>query len=314
MTPTEILADNARRKELRHEEPLFRQQSPLLQNMGQTVASMLGQRGAEPGDATLDALARLDLTVWDASQRLLSDFAGDLADAPYAIDGFLQQTWQTGRAIGMEQLPQMVAAFTLVRIMAGGKDVHERHNRLCRALVSSQTLNPVAKPRFERFCQLFDLNKYDPTDGHETIYRRGDPMERMADAPQEQPKPQAEAVSLVLEATNGWNTKGIFAPHWTVWEALWQHLCEDGDFNTRLMRKAPNSNKNHTQINMQMVCNVCRLFKAKTGCQLTDTQLAKAIATAWDGESPRGYIGEKNTALTKADIKKVNGWLAQNIK
>lgn len=314
MTPTEIRADNARRKELRHEEPLFRQQSPMLQNMGQTVASMLRQRETEPSGETLDALSRLDLLVWDESSRLLADFAADLSDAPYAIDGFLQQAWQTGRTIGMEQLPQMVAAFTLVRIMAGGEDVQERHWRLCRAIVSSQTQNPMAKPRFERFCQLFDLNKYDPTDGHETEYRRGDPMERTTDSSQEEPKPEAEAVSLVLEATAGWNATDIFAPHWAEWQALWQHLAANEDFKARLMRKAPGSSANQTQINMQMVCNVCRLFKAKVNFALTDTQLAKAIATAWSGDSPRGYIGEKQTVLTKADTKAISEWLTQNLR
>lgn len=151
--------NDLRRKALRKEESLYRQQAPYLQRMGRTRASK-----TEDND-TADKLRDLDLLAWDESERYLSRFSADLEYAPRVVDDLLADTARLGRTIGMEvELPPLVAALTFVRIMAGGEEIFEKYQRIWIAIMRSQDLDPQAKPFFEKFCREIEANKLDPSD------------------------------------------------------------------------------------------------------------------------------------------------------
>ena len=126
-----------------------------------------------------DKLRNLDLLTWDETERYFARFAEDLDDASYAVTDLLIETACLGRTIGMErELPPLIAALTFARLMAAGDEVFEKYQDIWIAIMSSQDRNPEAKPLFEKFCQEIEANKLDPSTGKETIYRRGDPIER----------------------------------------------------------------------------------------------------------------------------------------
>lgn len=203
--------NDTRRKALRKEESLFLQQAPYLQRMGRTRASKT------ENDDTADKLRDLDLLVWDETETYLSRFAEDLGIAPYVVTDLLAETARLGRTIGMEvELPPLVAALTFVRIMAGGDEVFKKHQPIWIAIMRSQDLDPQAKPLFEKYCREIEANKLDPSTGEETIYRRGDPMERVKDT--NKAKAEAHIENLlyqVQEATKGWNVKTAFGDYWS---------------------------------------------------------------------------------------------------
>jgi len=165
--------NDRRRKNLRKEEPIYRQQAQYLRIMGEKKAS------DTRNDDVADKLRNLDLLTWDETERYFARFAEDLDDASYAVTDLLIETACLGRTIGMErELPPLIAALTFARLMAAGDEVFEKYQDIWIAIMSSQDRNPEAKPLFEKFCQEIEANKFDPSTGKETIYRRGDPIER----------------------------------------------------------------------------------------------------------------------------------------
>lgn len=305
-----------RRLNLIKEEPIFRQQSGKLQELGDLWA-------AQESDITIkSSLRNIDLTVWDESENLLHNFAQDLEFAPYNVQAFLSQIADKGREVNLEiQLPSIVSALTIVRICAGGKEVREKHNGLLRAIIDSQKLPAKRFDYFNEWCVFFDKNKYAPGTNKETIYRRGDPMERLKDTEEEKANAQIETLlGEILEATKGWNCKKAFGDYWNQWTELWRHLLEQdeqGELFEALSRKCPNSIANSTSINMMLVCNVAGLMKrhlekSPHRTAIPNTNFADYIKDAWSADSCRTTI-DKTTEI-KEKVSQINGWLAMNIK
>ncbi len=306
--------NDIRRKTLRKDEPLYRQQAPYLRRMGRTRASMTDN------DETADKLRNLDLLAWDETERYLSNFAADIEYAPRVVDDLLAETASLGRTIGMEiELPPLIAALTFVRIMAGGDEVFEKHQPIWIAIMRSQDLDPQAKPLFEKFCQEIEANKYDPSTGKETIYRRGDPIERAKDTGEEKAETRIEELlGQILEATNGWNRKDAFGDYWSQWTELWIHLLKQEEMVEKISQKHPNSNANDTSINIKLVCNVAGLLKKhiedKEHIIITDTSLANLIKETWKSESSRRKEIGNISQITNGQINQIKGWLARNVK
>lgn len=89
--------NDIRRKNLRKEEPIYRQQAQYLRIMGEKKAS------DTTNDDVADKLRNLDLLTWDETERYLARFAEDLDDASYAVTDLLIETACLGRTIGMER-------------------------------------------------------------------------------------------------------------------------------------------------------------------------------------------------------------------
>ena len=193
--------NDRRRKNLRKEEPIYRQQAQYLRIMGEKKAS------DTTNDDVADKLRNLDLLTWDETERYFARFAEDLDDASYAVTDLLIETACLGRTIGMErELPPLIAALTFARLMAAGDEVFEKYQDIWIAIMSSQDRNPEAKPLFEKFCQEIEANKLDPSTGKETIYRRGDPIERFRSTGVAKTDARQEALLYgILEATKEWN-------------------------------------------------------------------------------------------------------------
>lgn len=306
--------NDIRRKALRKEEPLFRQQAPYLRRMGKTRASKTED------DDMADRLRNLDLLAWDETERYLTRFAEDLEDAPYVVTDLLAETASLGRAIGMEiELPPLIAALTFVRIMAGGDDVFEKHQPIWIAIMRSQDLDPQARPFFEKFCQEIEANKFDESNHKETLYRRGDPIERAKDT--EEAKAEACIETLlgqILEATRGWNTKEAFGDYWSQWTELWLHLLKQEEMVENVSKKCPGRRENSTKINIKLVCNVAGLLKKhiedKKHIIITDTSLANLIEEAWKSETSRRKEIGNFSQITNGQKKQIKTWLDMNVK
>lgn len=305
--------NDIRRKALRKEEPLYRQQAPYLRRMGQRKASIT------ENDDIADKLRDLDLLAWDETDRYLTRFSEDLDDAPYVVTDLLAETASLGRTIGMEvELPPLIAALTFVRIMAGGDDVFEKHQPIWIAIMRSQDLDPQGSPFFERFCQEIEANKLDPSNHKETLYRRGDPLERAKDA--EEAKAEARSEELlgqILEATKGWNTEKVFGNYWEQWTELWVHLLKQEEMVEKISQKCPNSKSNFTKIHIRLVCKVAGFLKRHIDSQkptsITNTCLAKNIENAWRTQSSH-KVFEETDELTDEQANLIKGWLARNVK
>lgn len=300
--------NDIRRKRLRQEESLFRQQSPYLRRMGNDGALMTAD------DAKADALRDLDLLVWDESDRYFSRFAEDLMDAPYAVIDLLMETGKMGRKIGMEvELPSLVATLTLIRILAGGFDVCERYQKIRLAIMKSQADDPRNKPLFDRYIHEMLRNRRDPSTGEKTVYRPGDPMERIKNPEQEQAKARTEELlGLVLDATKGWNCKKAFANCWEQWKELWHYLLGHEEWVEKISQKSPRGMLNSTSINIRLVCNVAGLLRRHLGAAaLNDTEFAKLIKDAWNADSCRKELC-KTTELSTEHIGLIKGWLDSN--
>lgn len=302
-----------RRLDLIQKESLFRQQSGELQKMGDIWALQ------EPNIDIKRSLRNLDLIVWDESEKLLHNFSKDLKFAPYHVLTFLSQIAEKGREFKLEfQLPTIVAAFTIIRICAGGKDVRKKHERLMRAIINSQKLPAKRFEYFNQWCTIFDLNKNDPATGEETIYRRGDPMERVKDT--EEAKAEARIENLlgqILEATKGWNVKAAFEDYWKQWTELWVYLMKQEEMVEKVSQKDPNSRANNTSINITLVCNVAGLMKrhlekSLKRASLPDTSFADLIEEAWKADTRRKEVS-KITEI-EGQANQIKGWLARNVK
>lgn len=306
--------NDIRRKTLRKDEPLYRQQAPYLRRMGRTRASMTDN------DETADKLRNLDLLAWDETERYLSNFAADIEYAPRVVDDLLAETASLGRTIGMEvELPPLIAALTFVRIMAGGDEVFKKHQPIWIAIMRSQDLDPQARPLFMKYCREIEANKLDPSTGEETIYRRGDPIERAKDTGEEKAETRIEELlGQILEATKGWNVKAAFGDYWSQWTELWIHLLEQEEMVEKISQKHPNSNANDTSINIKLVCNVAGLLKKhiedKEHIIITDTSLANLIKETWKSESSRRKEIGNISQITNGQINQIKGWLARNVK
>lgn len=160
-----------RRVELYENEPLFRQQEWTLAKIGKD--SLV--RAASTKVACV--LYNLDMIVWDESERWLKRFAEDFANAHDIVGDLIISTEAQGNTLGMQSgFVQIVAAFTLTRIFAGGKNLRKEYERISNAIVESYR----GKEDYELFagyCQLICENKYDPVTGKEVTYRRGDPLD-----------------------------------------------------------------------------------------------------------------------------------------
>lgn len=308
-----IKDDNNRRKTLRKEEPIFRQQSPALRIIG-------GAAAEQTLDFGLKAILRdLDLLVWDESERYFHRFAEDLDDAPSIVQDLLSETADAGSHIGMEfTLPPLVLAFVKVRIFAGGDDVYKKHYHLLCAIESSQRMNRQTKPLFDKFCKFLMLNKKDSATGEETIYRRGDPMERLKDTEEEKANAKTTALlGQILEATKGWNSKDAFGDYWEQWMELWVYLLKQEEIVEKVSQKDPNSRANNTSINITLVCNVAGLMKKHLEKvlrrpALSDTNFADKIKNSWTADTRRRKVSE--TTEIKDKVIQINGWLAMNVK
>lgn len=310
MTIDQIFTE--RRQDLIRREPIFRQQTALLQQMGNTWAAL------EPNADIKRALRNIDMVLWDETEDLLRLFARDLKFAPYYVVAHLTQVANRGADINLElQLPSMVAAFTLVRICAGGREVREKHKRLMRAIKNSQRTMPSQFEYFNDWCTLFQLNKHDPSTGQEAIYRRGDPMERIVATPEEEAdKAQREAMlQEVLQATRGWNCSEALGPYWPQWQALWQHLVGEETFCEQLARKCPRSQNNTTLINIRLVAGVAGLMlrhlRSHRLTTITDKRMAEFIRESWPSDECRKSIGGAD-GLTREQVRQIEGWM--NIK
>lgn len=311
-----MITDNTlmkRRLALIKDEPIFRQQSGGLQKMGDTWASQ------EANITIKSALRNIDLIVWDESENLLRNFAQDLDFAPHFTQAFLTQIADKGRDVNLEfQLPSMVAAFTVVRICAGGKEVRKKHNGLLKAIINSQKQPTYRYDYFNQWCVFFDQNKYDPATGEETIYRRGDPMDRAKDT--EDAKAEArieELLGQILEATRGWNTKDAFEDYWEQWTELWVYLLKQEEMTEKVSQKHPGSRANNTSINITLVCNVAGLMKrhlekSLKQASLPDTSFADLIEEAWKADTRRKEVSKITEIEEQAN--QINGWLAMNVK
>lgn len=308
-----IKDDNNRRKTLRKEEPIFRQQSPALRIIGGAAAEQTFDFGIKPN------LRDLDLLVWDESERYLHRFAEDLDEAPSIVQDLLSETADAGSHIGMEfTLPPLVLAFVKVRIFAGGDDVYKKHYHLLCAIESSQRMNRQTKPLFDKFCKFLMLNKKDSATGEETIYRRGDPMERLKDTEEEKANAKATALlGQILEATRGWNRKDAFGDYWEQWTELWVYLLKQEEMVEKISQKHPGSRANNTSINITLVCNVAGLMKrhlekSLKRASLPDTSFADLIEEAWKADTRRKEVS-KITEIEE-QVNQINGWLAMNVK
>ena len=302
-----------RRLDLIRKEPLFRQQSGELQKLGDLWASQ------EPDVNIKSYLRNIDLTVWDESENLLRSFSQDLEFAPYYVQAFLSQIADKGRIMNLEfQLPSMVAAFTVVRICAGGQEVRKKHNGLMKAIIHTQEIPATRYDFFNDCCTFFDLNKLDPATDKETLYRRGDPMERAKDT--EEAKAEArfeELLGQILEATKGWNTKEVFGDYWEQWTELWVYLLKQEEMVEKISQKCPNSKSNFTKIHIRLVCKVAGFLKRHIDSlkptSITNTCLAKNIENAWRTQSSH-KVFEETDELTDEQANQIKGWLARNIQ
>ena len=308
MTPNDI-----RRKNLRKEEPIYRQQAQYLRIMGEKKAS------DTTNDDVADKLRNLDLLAWDETERYLARFAEDLDDASYAVTDLLIETACLGRTIGMErELPPLTAALTFARLMAAGDEVFEKYQDIWIAIMSSQDRNPEAKPLFEKFCQEIEANKFDPSTGKETIYRRGDPIERFRSTGVAKTDARQEALLYgILEATKGWNRKEAFKACWPLWEELWKYLLEMEELVEEISRKHPKSSSNNTSINITLVCNVAGLLNSHLKNQGHDvascSRLADLIKENWNSSQSHKELS-KTTKLSGEQAKLIKAWLTMNIK
>lgn len=301
-----------RRQDLIRREPIFRQQSAQLQKMGNMWAAQ------EPNADIKRALRNIDMVLWDETENLLRLFSRDLTFAPYYVQTYLTQVASRGAEINLElQLPSMVAAFTLVRLCAGGAEVREKHKGLMRAIKHSQRTTPAQFDYFNDWCTLFQLNKCDPSTGQETIYRRGDPMERLQPMPESREREAQREVMLqeVLQATRGWQCPEAFGPYWEQWQALWRHLLGEETFCEQLARKCPRSSNNSTSINMTLVCNVAGLLKrhleSKRRMDITDAKLAHLIHNVWKSSQCHKEF-PLSTELKDEQVDQIKVWLKTN--
>lgn len=305
--------NDRRRKNLRKEEPIYRQQAQYLRIMGEKKAS------DTTNDDVADKLRNLDLLAWDETERYLARFAEDLDDARYAVTDLLIETACLGRTIGMErELPPLTAALTFARLMAAGDEVFEKYQDIWIAIMSSQDRNPEAKPLFEKFCQEIEANKLDPSTGKETIYRRGDPIERFRSTGVAKPEARQEALLYgILEATKGWNRKEAFKACWPLWEELWKYLLEKEELVEEISRKHPKSSSNNTSINITLVCNVAGLLNSHLKTLGHDvascSRLADLIKENWNSSQSHKELS-KTTKLSDEQAKLIKAWLTMNMK
>lgn len=302
-----------RRKNLRKEEPIYRQQAQYLRIMGEKKAS------DTTNDDVADKLRNLDLLAWDETERYLARFAEDLDDASYAVTDLLIETACLGRTIGMErELPPLIAALTFARLMAAGDEVFEKYQDIWIAIMSSQDRNPEAKPLFEKFCQEIETNKLDPSTGKETIYRRGDPIERFRSTRVAKTDARQEALLYgILEATKEWNRKEAFKACWPQWAELWKYLLEKEELVEEISRKHPKSSSNNTSINITLVCNVAGLLNSHLKTLGHDvascSRLADLIKENWNSSQSHKELS-KITKLSDEQAKLIKAWLTMNIK
>lgn len=305
--------NDIRRKNLRKEEPIYRQQAQYLRIMGEKKAS------DTTNDDVADKLRNLDLLAWDETERYLARFAEDLDDASYAVTDLLIETACLGRTVGMErELPPLTAALTFARLMAAGDEVFEKYQDIWIAIMSSQDRNPEAKPLFEKFCQEIEANKFDPSTGKETIYRRGDPIERFRSTGVAKTEARQEALLYgILEATKGWNRKEAFKACWPLWEELWKYLLEKEELVEEISRKHPKSSSNNTSINITLVCNVAGLLNSHLKTLGHDvascSRLADLIKENWNSSQSHKELS-KFTKLSDEQAKLIKVWLTMNIK
>mgnify|MGYP003445155193 FL=1 len=305
--------NDRRRKNLRKEEPIYRQQAQYLRIMGEKKAS------DTTNDDVADKLRNLDLLAWDETERYLARFAEDLDDASYAVTDLLIETACLGRTIGMErELPPLTAALTFARLMAAGDEVFEKYQDIWIAIMSSQDRNPEAKPLFEKFCQAIEANKFDPSTGKETIYRRGDPIERFRSTGVAKTEARQEALLYgILEATKGWNRKEAFKACWPLWEELWKYLLEKEELVEEISRKHPKSSSNYTSINITLVCNVAGLLNSHLKTLGHDvascSRLADLIKENWNTSQSHKELS-KTTKLSDEQAKLIKAWLTMNMK
>ena len=305
--------NDRRRKNLRKEEPIYRQQAQYLRIMGEKKAS------DTTNDDVADKLRNLDLLTWDETERYFARFAEDLDDASYAVTDLLIETACLGRTIGMErELPPLIAALTFARLMAAGDEVFEKYQDIWIAIMSSQDRNPEAKPLFEKFCQEIEANKFDPSTGKETIYRRGDPIERFRSTGVAKTEARQEALLYgILEATKGWNRKEAFKACWPLWAELWKYLLEKEELVEEISRKHPKSSSNNTSINITLVCNVAGLLNSHLKTQGHDvascSRLADLIKENWNSSQSHKELS-KITKLSDEQAKLIKVWLTMNIK
>lgn len=305
--------NDIRRKNLRKEEPIYRQQAQYLRIMGEKKAS------DTTNDDVADKLRNLDLLTWDETERYFARFAEDLDDASYAVTDLLIETACLGRTIGMErELPPLTAALTFARLMAAGDEVFEKYQDIWIAIMSSQDRNPEAKPLFEKFCQEIEANKFDPSTGKETIYRRGDPIERFRSTGVAKTDARQEALLYgILEATKGWNRKEAFKACWPLWEELWKYLLEKEELVEEISRKHPKSSSNNPSINITLVCNVAGLLNSYLKTQGHDvascSRLADLIKENWNSSQSHKELS-KITKLSDEQAKLIKVWLTMNMK
>lgn len=305
--------NDRRRKNLRKEEPIYRQQAQYLRIMGEKKAS------DTTNDDVADKLRNLDLLTWDETERYFARFAEDLDDASYAVTDLLIETACLGRTIGMErELPPLIAALTFARLMAAGDEVFEKYQDIWIAIMSSQDRNPEAKPLFEKFCQEIEANKFDPSTGKETIYRRGDPIERFRSTGVTKTDARQEALLYgILEATKEWNRKEAFKACWPLWEELWKYLLKKEELVEEISRKHPKSSSNNTSINITLVCNVAGLLNSylKTlGHDVAScSRLADLIKENWNSSQSHKELS-KITKLSDEQAKLIKAWLTMNMK
>lgn len=305
--------NDRRRKNLRKEEPIYRQQAQYLRIMGEKKAS------DTTNDDVADKLRNLDLLTWDETERYFARFAEDLDDASYAVTDLLIETACLGRTIGMErELPPLTAALTFARLMAAGDEVFEKYQDIWIAIMSSQDRNPEAKPLFEKFCQEIEANKFDPSTGKETIYRRGDPIKRSRSTGVAKTEARQEALLYgILEATKGWNRKEAFKACWPLWEELWKYLLEKEELVEEISRKHPKSSSNNTSINITLVCNVAGLLNSHLKIQGHDvascSRLADLIKENWNSSQSHKELS-KTTKLSDEQAKLIKVWLTMNMK
>ena len=305
--------NDRRRKNLRKEEPIYRQQAQYLRIMGEKKAS------DTTNDDVADKLRNLDLLAWDETERYLARFAEDLDDASYAVTDLLIETACLGRTIGMErELPPLTAALTFARLMAAGDEVFEKYQDIWIAIMSSQDRNPEAKPLFEKFCQEIEANKFDPSTGKETIYRRGDPIERFRSTGVAKTEARQEALLYgILEATKEWNRKEAFKACWPQWAGLWKYLLEKEELVEEISRKHPKSSSNNTSINITLVCNVAGLLNSHLKTLGHDvascSRLADLIKENWNSSQSHKELS-KITKLSDEQAKLIKAWLTMNIK
>lgn len=305
--------NDRRRKNLRKEEPIYRQQAQYLRIMGEKKAS------DTTNDDVADKLRNLDLLTWDETERYFARFAEDLDDASYAVTDLLIETACLGRTIGMErELPPLIAALTFARLMAAGDEVFEKYQDIWIAIMSSQDRNPEAKPLFEKFCQEIEANKFDPSTGKETIYRRGDPIAQFRSTGVAKTEARQEALLYgILEATKGWNRKEAFKACWPLWEELWKYLLKKEELVEEISRKHPKSSSNNTSINITLVCNVAGLLNSylKTlGHDVAScSRLADLIKENWNSSQSHKELS-KITKLSDEQAKLIKAWLTMNMK